>query len=682
MSDPRLSPPLEARPSDLLKTIGQLRSTHLFDALPEESLGRLAAACRQTTLDAGALLMRQGEAGDCLYVVVDGRLTVVARNEDGTDVLLGEARQGEFVGEGALLGQTTRMATVTAATAATLLELSRDTLEGVFSDTPAIRESLRGMLEYRLRWARTRRLRPGRDTLFESLSQAIGGLDAEAVASLETELRWETLPRGAVLMRQGDAGDCLYFVVSGRLRVFGEREDGVDVDIAEVGPGEAIGEMALLSNEPRSASVDAIRDTELLALSRAGFERLVNGHPKVLAIFTRIVVGRLNRTIRGRAPVAQLGPRSTVTLDDCDEVSRTGNLVLRNLKITQMYYRLSQELALMLGHADANWCTFACNASKTAGYSIRGEAFRPLAWLSLRTRAHPFTGLGDQVRAAAGGGMVVARLERIQEVVTTAVSAGNLKVFAELAPIFARMIQTFHRGQQYDRAALARFLASLESGPTEAGGQDTLAEALTHYYEAMFEQNVKRKAELMLMGNIKVGLHEQIRLQPNIVEALNAPLTVGLGDPLLQRVATKGIGLLPRAIGNALQRRREAFERTLLGWGAGTWRRLVTRSLMTIKLPYGELRLGAEVPGLPTATMFPDVLQHIEHPELLRLLERFDGRDDGRPRAADWGVLDDRMRFIANLFRSRQQSLELFGPPFQYEQLQDIVADRIPTGEL
>jgi len=682
MSDTRPAPPLAPGPPDLDRTVGQLQSTHLFDALPQESLRALAAACGQRALGPGEVLMRQGEMGDRLYVVVEGRLTVTARDDDGATLLLGEARQGEFVGEGALLEGATRMATVTAASAATLIELSRVALDDALDRSPAVRESLRHMLEYRLRWARTRRLRPGSSELVAALSQSIGGLDPAAVASLVTELRWETLPRGAVLMRQGDAGDCLYFVVSGRLRVFGRREDGGEVEIAEVGPGEAIGEMALLSNEPRSASVDALRDTELLALSRAGFERLVNEHPKVLAFFTRVVVTRLNRTIRGRVPVAQLGTRSTVTLEDCDEVARTGNLVLRNLKITQMYHRLSQELALMLGHADANWCTFACNASKTAGYSIRGEAFRPLAWLSLRKRAQPFKGLGDQVRAAAGRGMVAARLERIQDVVTAAVSAGNLKVFVELAPIFARMIQAFHRDQQYDRDKLARFLASLNPGPTEAGGQDTLAEALTHYYEAMFEQNLKRKAELMLLGNIKVGLHEQIRLQPNIVEALNAPLTVGLGDPLIQRVATRVIGLLPGFIGDALQRRRDALERTLLGWGASTWRRLVTRSLMTIKLPYGELRLGAEVPELPTATMFPDVLQAIEHPELVRVLGTYDGRGAGSPRAADWGVLDDRMRFIANLFRSRQKSLELFGQPFQYDQLQDIVADRVPAGEL
>jgi hypothetical protein len=245
------------------------------------------------------------------------------------------------------------------------------------------------------------------------------------------------------------------------------------------------------------------------------------------------------------------------------------------------------------------------------------------------------------------------------------------------------MIRAFQHDEHYDREKLTRFLTRFDRGPTEAGGQDTLAEALTHYYEAMFERSPKRKAELVLLGNIKVGLHEQIRLQPNIVAALNAPLVVGLDDPFVQRVTTRLVRLAPDSVEAALRRRGGALERALLGSTAGTWRRLVTRSVMTIKLPYGELRLGDEVPELPTDVLFPDVLQVLELPELVRVVARYAGSAEGMSRpAADWGVLDDRMRFIVTLFRSRQRSLELFTQPFLYEQLLEIVADRVPAGEL
>jgi CRP-like cAMP-binding protein len=437
-----------------------LANTHLLDALPMSALRELGSACRQVTLEPDAVLMRQGEEGNLLYFVLRGRLTVTARGPDGSDGLLGEVREGEFVGEGALLGPAPHMATVTSATPVTLLGLSRDTLERFLEQHGEIRDSFRQSLDHRLRWARTRRLRPSHVELADTLMDVVGDLDPSVVASLEHELRWETLPRGAILMRQGEEGDCLYLVVSGRLRVFGERDDGSAVEIAEVGPGEAIGEMALLSNEQRSVSVDALRDTELVALSRAGFERLVDAEPRALAFFTRIVVARLSRSVRSRAPIAQLGATQTVTLADCEDVVRTKDLILRNLRITQMYYRLSQELALLVGHGDANWCTFACGASKTAGYSIRGEVVRPLAWLSTRKKRPRWLAEElDELRASAGSDIVAGRLEHIQRIVSASVSSGYLKVFAELAPVFAEMTRTLHREEHLVSYILARFLA-------------------------------------------------------------------------------------------------------------------------------------------------------------------------------------------------------------------------------
>ena len=76
------------------------------------------------------------------------------------------------------------------------------------------------------------------------------------------------------LFRAGDPADRLYFVVSGRLRVVVER-DGEPRVARQVGPGAAIGELAILTDSPRSASVQAVRDTELLALGGEEFLTLL-----------------------------------------------------------------------------------------------------------------------------------------------------------------------------------------------------------------------------------------------------------------------------------------------------------------------------------------------------------------------------------------------------------------------
>ena len=96
------------------------------------------------------------------------------------------------------------------------------------------------------------------------------------------------------------------------------------------------------------------------------------------------------------------------------------------------------------------------------------------------------------------------------------------------------------------------------------------------------------------------------------------------------------------------------------------------------------MRLGADLPLLPGDRLFPDTLHSLELSELILFLERFDLDPESvsGSRASDWGSLEDRMRFIATLFRTRQKSLELFDQPFLFEQRSAITADVVPEGRL
>jgi len=265
---------------DQLTTARALTATTLFSELDPAELVELAAKCERIRLETGDILLSEGEPGDCLYVVLSGRLRVTQSQPDGTDLVLGDVLAGEHLGEGALLERAPRMATVRAVTGATLVSLSRDALEGFLDRHPKVRVALVAALQYRIIWAAVRRYRPPQSEIIGALAQFTGNIDRTVLEKLEGEVQWTTLPRGANLMKQGQAGDCLYLVVSGRLRVFAWRDDGSEVKIAEIGPGESVGEMALLSGELRSANVEAIRDCELLQLSKTGFDRLVAEHPQ------------------------------------------------------------------------------------------------------------------------------------------------------------------------------------------------------------------------------------------------------------------------------------------------------------------------------------------------------------------------------------------------------------------
>lgn len=122
-------------------------------------------------------------------------------------------------------------------------------------------------------------------------------LAEEPPPALAAELTRVRLAAGEVLFRAGGPGDALYLVVYGRLRAL--LEDGRDEPtvLGEIGRGESVGEMAVLTGDPRSATVCAIRPTELVRLDRTGFDRLVEQHPAVTLELTRLVVDRYRRTL-------------------------------------------------------------------------------------------------------------------------------------------------------------------------------------------------------------------------------------------------------------------------------------------------------------------------------------------------------------------------------------------------
>jgi NTE family protein len=102
----------------------------------------------------------------------------------------------------------------------------------------------------------------------------LAGADSETLDALLAHIRPVHVHAGDVVIRQGDAADRLFLVRSGRLRVVVEQEDGPKT-VRELGAGAAIGELALLTGSPRSATVHAVRDGELLELDADVFHALL-----------------------------------------------------------------------------------------------------------------------------------------------------------------------------------------------------------------------------------------------------------------------------------------------------------------------------------------------------------------------------------------------------------------------
>lgn len=106
---------------------------------------------------------------------------------------------------------------------------------------------------------------------------------AEKLRLLEF-LEPEDCAEGEVLFEQGDAGDYMYLILDGKVRVF-TRKNGTKVTLKVLETGDAFGDIALFHHTPRLASVEAITNSQLLKLSSAGLERLTASHPGISAKF-------------------------------------------------------------------------------------------------------------------------------------------------------------------------------------------------------------------------------------------------------------------------------------------------------------------------------------------------------------------------------------------------------------
>jgi CRP-like cAMP-binding protein len=105
-------------------------------------------------------------------------------------------------------------------------------------------------------------------------------LPPEALEWLAEQVRGREVAAGAVVVHQGEAAEDLYLVESGRLEVT-TASGGRTLALGLLGPGDFFGEMALLRKSPRSATVTALADARLWALSRAGLVAVIRQHPAV-----------------------------------------------------------------------------------------------------------------------------------------------------------------------------------------------------------------------------------------------------------------------------------------------------------------------------------------------------------------------------------------------------------------
>lgn len=151
-----------------------------------------------------------------------------------------------------------------------------------------------------------------------------------------------------VLCRKGDAGSQLYGVLSGRLKVMAAGRDGKELVFAVMGPGDVIGEIAVVDSEPRSATVVALEKSELLSLHRRDLLPFLEHHPNAAIALAGVLAKRVRRLSSYAEdsfflPLSSRMAKTLLLLARSDREARQGLAVSTEIRLAQ------QDLADMLG---------------------------------------------------------------------------------------------------------------------------------------------------------------------------------------------------------------------------------------------------------------------------------------------------------------------------------------------
>ncbi len=249
------------------KRMALLSGVPAFARLPTPALEALAERLREERHPAGGVVVAEGDAGDRLYLISEGRAEVSAAGRAGP-VPLARLGPGELFGEIALLEPGgKRQATVSAIAPFLLLSLHVADFHWILSAYPVARDVFVETAEALL--------------VAKFLKQAspFATLDADRLRWLAARLERLTVSAGEDIVRQGQPGEACYLVRSGQVEVLAQGDEGTERRLATLGPGSLFGEAALLTDAPRNATVRALEPCDLLALRREDLLQAIGEDP-------------------------------------------------------------------------------------------------------------------------------------------------------------------------------------------------------------------------------------------------------------------------------------------------------------------------------------------------------------------------------------------------------------------
>jgi len=266
-------------------------SLPLFSSLGPKPLSRLLGAMSVRSFGVGERLIEQGAEGREAFVVVHGVLRAerLPMNADRATlaeppVVLAVLGPGAIVGEMALVSDSPRAAAVVAQEPSTVLVIGRPELEAIAKDEPIIGKELGEFCRARMIANLVRH---------SMILRAVPAADREG---LMQRFATKTFAPGEMLVSEGSESEGLFVVASGTVRVTKKDADGEELVLADLGPGDVVGEIGIVLRRPATASVHALSSAVAMELTRAEFAEAIRAHPTLLGELYQLATERDEET--------------------------------------------------------------------------------------------------------------------------------------------------------------------------------------------------------------------------------------------------------------------------------------------------------------------------------------------------------------------------------------------------
>ncbi|WP_257451096.1 cyclic nucleotide-binding domain-containing protein [Archangium lipolyticum] len=282
----RMAPPPRLTPTPKPAAPRALPRIPLFSQLNQEAFVAVLEELALKVFAPGDTIVTEGEPGNSLFAIVEGRADVVRQLEGGKRRKVASLGEGDFFGEMALLSAGPRLASVVAAERTVALELTREQVERLVRHHPSVGQVLHTFHEERL-LANVLRCNP-----------ILSVLSPQQREALAPSFQLHSVAAGQKLLEQGQPGTALYLILRGQCRVTHQHPDGHESQYPVLREGDVFGELSVLLGLPATATVSADSACTLLRLDREAVERHVLVRAGVREALSQLSSERLQRTAR------------------------------------------------------------------------------------------------------------------------------------------------------------------------------------------------------------------------------------------------------------------------------------------------------------------------------------------------------------------------------------------------